>query len=110
MSSHWYCSICELHNYLTSVRCAIAICMHIIGLINNTQIHLSRSVMVLKLKVPDIACDDCAAKITQSIHVMEPNALVDVDVQDKTVTVQSSAAEESIKQVIVAAGFHIEGY
>lgn len=66
--------------------------------------------MVLKLKVPDIACDDCAAKITESIHVMEPNALVDVDVQDKTVTVECSAAEESIKQIIVAAGFHIEGY
>jgi copper chaperone len=66
--------------------------------------------MALKLKVPDIACDKCAEKITESIHVMEPNALVDVDVQDKIVTVETSAAEESIKQVIVAAGFKIEGY
>ena len=66
--------------------------------------------MALKLKVPDIACDQCAEKITESIHVMEPNALVDVNVPDKTVTVESSAAEESIKQVIVAAGFHIQGY
>jgi copper chaperone len=66
--------------------------------------------MALKLKVPDIACDSCATKIIDSIHVMEPQALVDVDVADKTVTVESSASEESIKQVIVAAGFHIEGY
>ena len=66
--------------------------------------------MALKLKVPDIACDNCAEKITESIHVMEPNALVDVDVEDKTVTVETSASEETIKQVIVAAGFQVEGY
>lgn len=66
--------------------------------------------MALKLKVPDIACEDCAVKITESIHVMEPDAHVDVDVQDKTVTVESAASEESIKQVIVAAGYKIAGY
>ncbi|MBD2344825.1 heavy-metal-associated domain-containing protein [Anabaena subtropica] len=66
--------------------------------------------MALKLKVPNIACDSCAEKITESIHVMEADALVNVDVQDKTVTVESKASEESIKQVIVAAGYTIEGY
>ncbi|ABA19851.1 Heavy metal transport/detoxification protein [Trichormus variabilis ATCC 29413] len=66
--------------------------------------------MSLKLKVPDIACDSCAVKITESIHVMEPDALVKVDVQDKTVTVDSKASDESIKQVIVATGYSIEGY
>ncbi|WP_414545040.1 heavy-metal-associated domain-containing protein [Nostoc sp. CCY0012] len=66
--------------------------------------------MALKLKVPNMACEDCATKITNSIHVMEPDAQVDVDVQDKTVTVESAASEESIKQVIVAAGYSIEGY
>ncbi|AFY48253.1 copper chaperone [Nostoc sp. PCC 7524] len=66
--------------------------------------------MALKLKVPDIACDACAEKITDSIHVMEPDALVDVNVKDKTVTVESAASEESIKQVIVAAGYSIAGY
>ncbi|MEA5507163.1 heavy-metal-associated domain-containing protein [Halotia wernerae UHCC 0503] len=66
--------------------------------------------MSLKLKVPDIACDACATKITESIHTMEPNAQVEVDVKSKTVTVDSAASEESIKQVIVAAGYKIEGY
>lgn len=41
---------------------------------------------------------------------MEPEAKVDVDVNAKTVTVQSEASEESIKQVIVAAGYAVEGY
>ncbi|MBD2297406.1 heavy-metal-associated domain-containing protein [Nostoc sp. FACHB-87] len=66
--------------------------------------------MALKLKVSNISCAGCADKITESIHVMEPDALVDVNVEDKTVTVESAASEESIKQVIVASGYDIEGY
>ncbi|MBW4614722.1 MAG: heavy-metal-associated domain-containing protein [Desmonostoc vinosum HA7617-LM4] len=66
--------------------------------------------MSLKLHVANITCQDCAGKIADSIHVMEPDAMVDVDVNAKTVTVESAASEESIKQVIVAAGYTIEGY
>lgn len=66
--------------------------------------------MALKLKVPNIACEDCAATISESILVMAPDAKVDVDVKAKTVTVESAASEESIKQAIVAAGYTIEGY
>lgn len=66
--------------------------------------------MLLKVKVPNIACDACGQKITESIHTMEPDAQVNVDVNSKTVTVESEASEESIKQVIVAAGYNIEGY
>ena len=66
--------------------------------------------MALKLNVPNIACDDCAATITESIHVVEPEAKVEVDVKAKTVTVEAASSEESIKQAIVAAGYNIEGY
>ncbi len=66
--------------------------------------------MALKLKVPNIACEGCAETIAESIHTMEPDAKVEVDVKAKTVTVESKASEESIKQAIVAAGYEIEGY
>ncbi|MBH8567067.1 heavy-metal-associated domain-containing protein [Nostoc sp. CENA67] len=66
--------------------------------------------MLLKVKVPNIACEACGEKITESIHTMEPDAQVNVDVKSKIVTVESQASEESIKQVIVAAGYNIEGY
>ena len=66
--------------------------------------------MALKLSVPDISCDNCVQTISESVHVVEPDAKVDVDVNTKTVTVESSASEESIKQAIVAAGYTIEGY
>ncbi|MBD2691508.1 heavy-metal-associated domain-containing protein [Anabaena catenula] len=71
--------------------------------------------MALKIKVSNLAGEKCAKTITESIHTMMPDAKVDVDVQAKTVTVEptaseSIASEDSIKQVIVAAGYHIEGY
>ncbi|MBN4001139.1 heavy-metal-associated domain-containing protein [Nostoc sp. LPT] len=66
--------------------------------------------MALKLKVSNIACEEYAEIITESIHVMEPEVKVDVDINAKTVTVESEASEESIKQVIVAAGYAVEGY
>ena len=66
--------------------------------------------MALQLKVPTIACNGCAETITDTIHTMEPDAKVDVDVKAKTVTVETQASEETIKQAIVAAGHTIEGY
>ncbi|MBN3896961.1 MAG: heavy-metal-associated domain-containing protein [Nostoc sp.] len=66
--------------------------------------------MAIKLKVPNIKGDDCAKKITKSIQTMESDAKVNVDVNAKTVTVESAASEESIKQIVQSAGYTIEGY
>ncbi|MEH1840669.1 MAG: heavy-metal-associated domain-containing protein [Nostoc sp.] len=66
--------------------------------------------MALKLKVSNVACEKCGEIITESMHVMELEAKVDIDLNAKTVTVESAASEESIKQVIVAAGYAVEGY
>ena len=66
--------------------------------------------MALLLKVPNIVCDGCAETITETITTMAPDAKVEVDVQAKTVTVESAASEETIKQSIVAAGYTVEGY
>jgi copper chaperone len=66
--------------------------------------------MALKLNVPDISCNHCAETISESIRVVEADAKVNIDVDAKTVTVESSASEESIKQAIVDAGYTIDGY
>lgn len=66
--------------------------------------------MALKLKVPSIVCDGCAETITETITTMEPDAKVNVDVKAKTVTVEATASEETIKQAIVATGHTVEGY
>ncbi|MEM7725583.1 MAG: heavy-metal-associated domain-containing protein [Cyanobacteria bacterium P01_A01_bin.45] len=64
--------------------------------------------MTLKFKVPDIGCQRCAEKITTSIQNVEADANVDVDVEAKTVLVNSQISESSIKQAIVDAGFQID--
>lgn len=66
--------------------------------------------MALKLTVLNIACNECGETITEAIKVQEPNAKVDIDIQGKTVTVESGASEETIKQAITAAGYTVEGY
>lgn len=66
--------------------------------------------MALKLQVPDITCSGCSETISEAIKTMEPDAKVEVDVEGKTVTVESAASEETIKQAITAAGYTIKGY
>ncbi|MEH1849841.1 MAG: heavy-metal-associated domain-containing protein [Nostoc sp.] len=66
--------------------------------------------MAIKLKVTNIKGDECANKITKSILTMESDAKVDVNVNAKTVTVESAASEETIKQIVQSAGYTIEGY
>lgn len=59
---------------------------------------------VMKFTVPSIVCDGCAKTITDEILVHESGAKVDVDIKQKTVSVDTGASEESIKQMIVAVG------
>ena len=60
--------------------------------------------MSIKINVPSIACEVCAKTITQAIQSQQPNAIVEVDVSQKIVTVQTEASKDSIKQIIIAAG------
>ena len=62
----------------------------------------------MQLKVPSIACGGCADTITKAIKTHESEADVQVDVENKLVTVDTKASEESIKQVITAAGHTVE--
>ncbi|NEQ78199.1 MAG: heavy-metal-associated domain-containing protein [Okeania sp. SIO2C9] len=64
--------------------------------------------MAMQLKVPSIACGGCADTITKAIKAQESEADVQVDVEQKIVTVETKASEESIKQAIVAAGHTVE--
>ncbi|NEO58608.1 MAG: heavy-metal-associated domain-containing protein [Okeania sp. SIO3B5] len=64
--------------------------------------------MTMQLKVPSIACGGCADTITKAIKTQESEADVQVDVEQKIVTVETKASEESIKQAIVAAGHTVE--
>ena len=63
--------------------------------------------MSLTLNVPSIKCDGCAETITKELKVHDAEANVKVDVAAKKVEVDSQMSEESIKQVITAAGHEV---
>ncbi|MGB7442787.1 MAG: heavy-metal-associated domain-containing protein [Coleofasciculaceae cyanobacterium] len=62
----------------------------------------------IKLKVPSITCQGCVDTITKEILTHESGAKVDVDVDAKTVSVETEASEESIKQMITSVGHTVE--
>ncbi|NEP03192.1 MAG: heavy-metal-associated domain-containing protein [Symploca sp. SIO2E9] len=62
----------------------------------------------ITLQVPSIGCDACAEKITAGILTHESNAKVKVDVSAKTVSVETEASEESIREMIVAVGHTVD--
>ncbi|MBD2092442.1 cation transporter [Microcoleus sp. FACHB-1515] len=64
--------------------------------------------MALKLTVPSMTSEDVAKSIVETIKTTEPDAKVDVDLDAKTITIESAASEETMKQLITATGHSIE--
>jgi copper chaperone len=63
--------------------------------------------MALKFQVSTLENQQAAQDLRQLILTSEPQADVDVDVQARTVTIDSQASEETFKELIVAAGHEI---
>ena len=64
--------------------------------------------MTINLKVPSMVCDACVTAVTKAIATQEPEAKIEIDLDNKQVTVETAASEESIKQAIIAAGHTVE--
>lgn len=62
---------------------------------------------MIALKVPSIKCEGCADAITNEIKSHDPNAKVQVDVENKTVQVETTAQQASVEQMITAAGHNV---
>ena len=60
--------------------------------------------MSLTIKVPTIACAVCGNTITKAIQSQQSDAQVSVDVENKLVTVETTASEAVIKAIIIDAG------
>ena len=63
--------------------------------------------MTIEFKVPGIACGGCASAITNAIKEQYPSVLVDVDIENKTVTVHSTQDQEKIRNLIESAGYPV---
>ena len=60
--------------------------------------------MSMTFKVPSIMCEGCGDTITKEIKVHDENADVKVNVEQKTVEVDSEMSESSVQQAITATG------
>ena len=63
--------------------------------------------MTMTLNVPSIKCDGCAETITKEIKVHDADAKVNIDVEKKTVEVDSHMSEASVKQAITSVGHEV---
>lgn len=63
--------------------------------------------MTLELKVSNIKCEDCVETIEEAVKVADPQAKVEIDMNAKTVRVDSKDADSTIRQAITAAGYTI---
>ena len=63
--------------------------------------------MALKLHIPTLSSAEAAKEIEETILTSEPGAKVDIDVENKTVTIEAKASEETFKQLITAAGYEV---
>jgi copper chaperone len=64
--------------------------------------------MALELKVPSIACSGCIDTITKAVIELDSSASVKGDVQGKSVSVETTASEDAVKEAIVKTGHTVE--
>ena len=57
--------------------------------------------------VPDLACGACAAKISQAIHSIDPQAKIAADPQTKLVQIESTLPTSSLVIAITDAGYTV---
>lgn len=60
------------------------------------------------VKVPDMTCQHCKMKITNTIESMPEAQLVSIDLESKEVSVQSEAGRQAVLDRIKSEGYHPE--
>ncbi|MGH9041817.1 MAG: heavy-metal-associated domain-containing protein [Acidimicrobiia bacterium] len=59
--------------------------------------------------VPGISCGHCKAAIEGEVSKVSGVALVDVDVETKTVRVEGDATDEAVRGAVDEAGYEVAG-
>lgn len=62
---------------------------------------------MIGFEVPGMTCGGCARGVTNALQRVDANAVVNVDLASKTVSVNSTADAQLLKQAIEKAGFAV---
>lgn len=60
---------------------------------------------MITLEVPDMACGGCANSIIKAVQIVDAKAVVNPDLESKTVTVESNLATSALLKVLEEAGY-----
>jgi len=60
---------------------------------------------VLKLKVPDMTCGHCVATVEKAVRGVDALASVKTDLAQKIMTIETTAAAQSVSEAIRNAGY-----
>jgi len=61
----------------------------------------------MKFEVEGMSCNHCVAAITKAVQAVDPAAKVLADVPTQTVSVDSGAAGQALREAIEAAGYPV---
>ena len=60
---------------------------------------------MVTLNVPDMTCGHCAKAVAEAVKSVDSNAAVNVDLETKTVQIDSQSADAAVIQALDAAGY-----
>lgn len=60
---------------------------------------------MIELNLPDISCGHCASTVTRTCKLVDPAAKVEVDINAKTVKIESSGDRQDFAEALAEAGY-----
>lgn len=60
---------------------------------------------MITLEVPDMACGGCVDSVTKAVQKIDSRAVVEADIETKTVTIESDVAPQMLLKALEEAGF-----
>jgi copper chaperone len=87
--------------------CGVLLCLlHAAGFANDAAFCFGpQEKTMLTFSIPAISCGHCARAITDTIHELDPAAVVQVDVTTRTVTVDTGADAAIVRERLAAEGY-----
>ena len=60
---------------------------------------------MIEFNVPAVSCNHCVRAVTEAVHEVDPQARVQVDLQQHKVTVDGSADRQALANALTEAGY-----
>ncbi len=60
---------------------------------------------MIEFNVPAMSCGHCITAVTEAIHTVDPAARVEVNLDSKSVKVESTQDKAKLSQALVEAGY-----